>query len=77
MQFRTRIEKAVKPHAVILITLFALIISMSFIAPNFLSVGNIIDIIRVNNFCIMFNSLRLDSLCITIESTSAFIWQSS
>ena len=47
MQFRTRIEKAVKPHAVILITLFALIISMSFIAPNFLSVGNIIDIIRV------------------------------
>lgn len=38
MQFRTRIEKAVKPHAVILITLFALIISMSFIAPNFLSV---------------------------------------
>lgn len=49
MQFRTRIEKAVKPHAVILITLFALIISMSFIAPNFLSVGNIIDIIRVNS----------------------------
>lgn len=49
MQFSLKVGKALKPHAVILMTLFTLIIGMSIVAPNFLTMGNIIDIIRVNS----------------------------
>ncbi len=44
-----RIAKALKPHGVILSTLLILIVVMSIIAPNFMTVGNMIDIIRVNS----------------------------
>ncbi|MDO5540057.1 MAG: ribose ABC transporter permease [Eubacteriales bacterium] len=49
MRKSLRVEKALKPHAVILITLLVLITGMSIIAPNFMTVGNMIDIIRVNS----------------------------
>lgn len=38
-----------KPHAVILLALILLMMAMSFIAPNFLTKGNLLDIVRVNS----------------------------
>lgn len=49
MQKNSRVIKAIKPHMVILSTLLILILSMSIIAPNFMTVGNMIDIIRLNS----------------------------
>lgn len=39
----------VKPHLLLLIALAILVIIMSFIAPNFLTTGNMLDILRVNS----------------------------
>lgn len=49
MQMITKVKKAIGPHKVILIALFVLTIGMSIIAPNFLTMGNMIDIVRVNS----------------------------
>lgn len=43
------ITRAIRPHAVTLVALVLLVILMSFAAPNFLTSGNIIDIIRINS----------------------------
>lgn len=43
------VVRGVKPHAVILAALILLIVLMSFLAPNFLTPGNMIDIIRINS----------------------------
>lgn len=41
--------RAIRPHAVVLSALLLLVILMSCIAPNFLTTGNIKDIIRINS----------------------------
>lgn len=46
---QAKIKRTLHPHAVILITLVFLIVGLSLIAPNFFSVGNMIDIVRVNS----------------------------
>lgn len=49
ISLKDRICLAVRPHLVILFALAALMVIMSLIAPNFLSKGNMMDIIRVNS----------------------------
>lgn len=41
--------RALRPHAVILSALAVLMIVMSIVAPNFLTAGNLLDIVRVNS----------------------------
>lgn len=49
MRKNLMVFKALKPHAVILITLLVLIVGMSIVAPNFMTMGNMIDVIRLNS----------------------------
>lgn len=46
---KDRLYIAVKPHLVILCALLFLMTAMSLMAPNFLSQGNMMDIVRVNS----------------------------
>ncbi len=45
----SRLYQSVKPHIIILCALFILMAAMSLIAPNFMSKGNLLDILRVNS----------------------------
>lgn len=45
----SRAVRGLRPHAVTLAALVILILLMSFLAPNFLTSGNLIDIIRINS----------------------------
>ncbi|HHV11113.1 MAG TPA: ribose ABC transporter permease [Clostridiales bacterium] len=47
--FGTKILLGIRPHLMLLAALFLLMIIMSFIAPNFLTKGNMLDIMRVNS----------------------------
>ncbi len=48
-KYTNRLYLALKPHLIIIVALMLLMVIMSAVAPNFLTKGNLLDILRVNS----------------------------